>query len=85
MQYDQNRRRLLRYFALLGLAAFGTTPAFAKAAKSLVKYQDTPNSNGDKCADCNFFNPGDHTCKVVEGDISPEGWCTYFSKRPTKQ
>lgn len=82
MQSDQKRRRFLRYMALLGVASFGTAPLFAKAAQALVKYQPTPKENGDKCADCNFFNPGDNSCKVVEGIISPEGWCTYFSKRP---
>lgn len=71
--------------ALAGLLLAETTRAEAKGAKAQFKYQDTPN-NGHKCSQCTFFvaasdskAPG--TCKIVDGSISPNGWCTAFSAK----
>jgi hypothetical protein len=71
--------------ALAGLLLAETTAAEAKASKALLKYQTTPN-NGHKCSQCSFFIPGsspkaDGTCKIVDGSISPTGWCTAFSAK----
>ena len=50
-----------------------------KTAKDAVKYQESPK-DGQKCADCNFFQaPG--SCTVVDGTISPNGWCMLYSKK----
>lgn len=73
------RRKFLERAAVLmvaaGAAAGGVNNARAadKAAKSDVSYQDSPK-DGASCANCKLYN-GDGTCQVVEGDISPDGWC----------
>jgi High potential iron-sulfur protein len=73
--------------ALAGLLAAETTTAQAKGSKASFKYQATPN-NGQKCSGCALFIPGSSatangTCKVVDGSISPNGWCTAFSAKPS--
>jgi len=59
--------------------------AQAKASKEAMKYQEKPN-NGQRCDGCMQFvagaKPGANgTCKVVEGPISPSGWCIAFVKK----
>jgi hypothetical protein len=71
--------------ALAGLLLAETTTAQAKASKAQFKYQSTPH-NGQKCSQCALFVPGSSasangTCKVVDGSISPNGWCTAFSAK----
>lgn len=72
--------------ALAGLVAASTGTAMAKGAKAQFKYQDKPNGK-QKCSGCSLFVPGktataNGTCKVVEGSISPNGWCTAFAAKP---
>jgi hypothetical protein len=57
------------------------TPATAgKVSQASVQYQAQPK--GDlKCSDCMHFNAESSTCKLVEGSISPEGWCSLWSKK----
>jgi len=66
----------------------GTTPAESDAAEATgagklsqvqAQYRDQPNGD-QQCANCTNFNAGDNTCKAVEGQISPEGWCTLWNK-----
>lgn len=71
--------------ALAGLLLAETTNALAKGSKAQFKYQSSPK-NGQKCAQCTFFIPGSSatangSCKIVDGSISPNGWCTAFSKK----
>jgi hypothetical protein len=41
-----------------------------------AKYQDTPRG-GLSCVGCTFFRrPA--SCQVVEGTVSPNGWCRLF-------
>ncbi len=59
--------------------------AAAKASKQTMKYQDHPN-NGQQCSGCIQFIPGGSPkatgkCKVVEGDISPNGWCIAYAPK----
>ncbi len=54
--------------------------AQTKAAKSVVAYQDTPHE-GQSCATCLQFEPPSG-CKVVEGTVSPAGWCKIYVKKP---
>jgi High potential iron-sulfur protein len=90
---DSNSRMTRRTFvgnaialpALAGLLLAETTTAQAKGSKAQFKYQSTPN-NGHKCSQCTFFIPGSSatasgTCKIVDGSISPSGWCTAFSAK----
>ena len=83
-----SRRTLLKGAAVaMGLALASTLTGKARAAKSTkaaMKYQDKPNGD-QKCSNCKFFVAGktptsDGTCQVVEGSISPQGWCTAYSK-----
>jgi hypothetical protein len=84
-QAKLSRRSILRGVVLLagGTLAFGVIqvkPAYAqKAGKEAVKYQESPN-NGQKCSDCLYFQaPG--SCAVVDGPISPNGWCSLYNKK----
>ena len=66
--------------ALLGCAV--ALPARAQAAKvsqAQAGYQDHPN-NGQSCASCALFVPAT-SCQVVEGTISPAGWCKLYAKK----
>jgi hypothetical protein len=46
-----------------------------------MQYQDSPK-NGAECSTCMQFIPGKKPqCKIVEGDISPKGWCLAYSKK----
>lgn len=77
-----HRRRFLRLVGTscvalpLGLLGANTARSQGKASKEATNYQDTPK-NGQKCSDCHFFIEPDG-CQVVEGKISPEGWCSLF-------
>lgn len=68
----------------IGAAMIGTptpAPAAAKVAQTVVKYQDTPK--GDQhCDNCLHFEPPS-SCKLVDGTISPQGWCMIYAKKPT--
>jgi hypothetical protein len=77
---------LLAVAAAPGLA--GRAQAQAKLAKDAVKYQ-TKAKDGKDCDDCLQFVPGKSekamgTCKIVEGPISPNGWCIAFAQKPEK-
>lgn len=78
---DQSRRSFFRYMAVLGLAAFSSTPLYAKAPKSNVKYQETPK-DGNKCSTCMQFIPKTKECKLVQGSINPDGWCMLWVPQP---
>jgi hypothetical protein len=76
------RRALLQYAAGAagGAAILCASPNAATAApkisKAAVAYQDHPD--GDKrCGKCAQFQPPD-ACKLVEGPISPQGFCQIF-------
>ena len=76
------RRALLRYAlgAAGGVAICNpiSNPATAapKISKQAVAYQDHPD--GDKrCEKCAQFQPPD-ACKMVEGPITPQGYCRLF-------
>jgi len=78
------RSALKSAVALAGVACAGLLSqrqAFAqgKVAKAAMKYQDHPN--GDKqCSNCMQFIPPD-SCKVVEGKVSPNGYCIAWVKK----
>ena len=56
----------------------GTEPA--KASQASVPYQDEPK-NGQTCAGCLHFIAESNTCKVVDGNISPTGWCALWVQK----
>lgn len=48
----------------------------AKKTKSEADYE-MAKSGGDECADCQWFEPPGG-CEIVEGRISPRGWCKFW-------
>lgn len=81
-----SRRSLLSQALLLTGAALTASvvpsrqaSAQQKASKMAMKYQDKPN--GDMhCSNCMQFVPP-ASCKVVEGVISPNGYCIAWVKK----
>ena len=68
------RRELLSAALATFLAA--RAEAQQQVSKADAAYQATPK-DGSSCALCSFFvRPA--SCKVVSGDISPNGWCKLF-------
>ena len=65
--------------ACLGVVSIRSAHA-QKVAKAAMKYQDHPNGE-QKCSNCLQFVPP-RSCKVVEGDISPDGYCIAWTKKP---
>jgi hypothetical protein len=49
----------------------------AKLTKQQAEYEDKPRDIR-MCSTCSFFEPP-KDCKVVEGDVSPDGWCNLFA------
>ena len=72
------RRVLLQVALAGGILGFAIPPTLAqqKMSQADAEYQDRPK-NGLTCAACSLFrNP--RSCEIVEGDISPDGWCKFF-------
>jgi hypothetical protein len=63
--------------ALLNLEAMSTACAWEKVSRQEAEYQDNPKDIR-MCATCSLFEPP-KSCKVVEGDVSPSGWCKLFA------
>lgn len=51
-----------------------------KVPQASVHYQMKPKGD-QKCSNCLNFIAESNTCKLVEGKISPEGWCTLWVKK----
>jgi hypothetical protein len=83
----ESRRHILRRSAFLlattlvtlGLPALSRAQE-AKTPKNQAGYKDEPNGKArcDSCAQ--FLPPG--SCKLVQGSVSPSGWCNFFTPRP---
>jgi hypothetical protein len=81
----QSRKDALRTLivlpALAGALALTSTAADAADNKAQFKYQDKPDAKtGHHCSQCQLFKPP-HSCSVVTGVISPNGWCTAWVKK----
>ena len=82
---DKCEKRVSRRTVLI--AAAGAVPvlalmsgsAEAKMAQTAVKYQATPK-DGKQCDGCNFF-VAPNSCKMVDGEIAPTGWCALWVKK----
>jgi hypothetical protein len=48
-----------------------------KLSKAQAEYQDGPKGIA-MCATCTLF-VAPRACKIVEGDISPNGWCKAYA------
>ncbi len=78
-------RRYLLHYAVALAGGLGTiimsagAKAQAKASQAMVAYQPTPKE-GHSCATCQYFEPP-NACKVVEGPVSPAGWCNLWTQK----
>ena len=78
-------RRTIVTRSVAGMAGaavlFGlVTEASAKMAQKSVDYQDTPK-NDQECSNCSLFQEP-NSCTIVDGEISPKGWCKFWVKKP---
>ncbi len=53
--------------------------ASPKVSQTQAQYQGQPKGD-QKCGNCLNFVAGSNTCKVVEGQVSPDGWCMFWAK-----
>jgi hypothetical protein len=88
---DGSRRKLLGAAAMGGAAALllpilqtqasenqaSEDQASEKMTRQQAQYQDTPNGIFS-CATCSLFVEPKY-CKVVEGEVSRDGWCRAFA------
>ena len=82
---NQSRKDALRTLivlpALAGALALTSTAADAANNQAQFKYQDKPDAKtGHKCSMCQLFKPP-HSCSLVTGTISPNGWCVASAKK----
>jgi hypothetical protein len=80
-QQRVSRRRVLTIAAGAAGASvvgLGVARAQAKTPQKTVKYQDTPKGD-QRCENCKQFQ-SPSACKVVDGTISPQGWCMVYMK-----
>lgn len=66
--------------AAVPAVALTAAPALAADNKKQFKYQDKPGKNGQKCAGCSLFK-APNACSVVQGKISPNGWCIAYAPK----
>jgi hydroxyethylthiazole kinase-like sugar kinase family protein len=55
--------------------------AQAKVLQAVVAYQDSPKG-AQQCDNCESFQPP-NACKTVTGEVSPEGWCKIWRRKPS--
>ena len=78
---DRSRRALLH--AVVSAASAGLlfwisqAEASEKMTRQQAEYQDTPNGIYS-CGLCTLFERP-NACKVVEGEVSRDGWCKAFA------
>ncbi len=76
------RTTLLRSAACAAGAIASLLPvreAAAKMAQTGVAYQTTPKGD-QQCSNCSLFQPPS-ACTLVDGTISPSGWCKFWVKK----
>jgi High potential iron-sulfur protein len=79
-QAQVDRRTILvAVLAAASLLRSGTSRAGTKISQAAVHYQATPK-DGQECDTCAHF-AAPSACKLVDGDISPKGWCRLWVKK----
>lgn len=81
MTFNATRRSLIFGAGLVALAAGAAGAAAAgtnKLSPAMVSYQPRPKGKA-RCDNCVQWQ-APKSCKVVSGDISPQGWCTIWAK-----
>jgi hypothetical protein len=78
---DKSRRALMQMVVSAMPAALvlrmSQADASDKMTRQQAQYQDTP-SGIYSCGLCTLFEPP-NACKVVEGEVSKDGWCKAFA------
>jgi hypothetical protein len=78
---DRSRRKLMSVVVKAISAGLllrtAPTQASEKMTRQQAEYQDKPNGIYS-CALCTLFEKP-NTCKVVAGEVSPDGWCKAFA------
>jgi succinate dehydrogenase/fumarate reductase-like Fe-S protein len=73
-----SRRKLIGAAAMAAsLLPIATAQASEKMSRQQAEYQDMPQGIFS-CATCSLFEPPKY-CKVVEGEVSKDGWCKVFA------
>jgi hypothetical protein len=78
---NPSRRNIMR--AAFGVATAGLWSGIAhaeasdKMTRQQAEYRDAPNGIYS-CGLCTLFEPP-NGCKVVEGEVSRDGWCKAFA------
>ncbi|MFC0239918.1 high-potential iron-sulfur protein [Rhodopseudomonas telluris] len=65
--------------AIAGLAG-SEALADNKMAKGAAQYQASPH-NGQSCGKCANYIAASSTCKVVDGPVSANGWCSLYAQK----
>jgi hypothetical protein len=65
---------------VMGAAQRANAQVATKAKQKAVMYQQTPK-DGKQCSGCQHFQPPS-SCRIVEGEINPNGYCILFAKKP---
>lgn len=74
-----SRRDFLFVSAVVAGGLLPSPAAAAKMSPKAMSYRPTPNGN-QRCDNCaNFLAPD--SCKVVDGTISPSGWCILYRQK----
>lgn len=81
---DLSRRNLLHLaLACSGVLIAGAVPIAAMAGSKIagksVKYQDVPKGKS-RCDNCRQWQ-APASCKLVDGVISPSGWCMIYAPK----
>lgn len=81
--HNRSRRNALRNLLAAGCALclprFGQAQSQGGISKAQAQYQDQPKGDR-KCGLCLHFVAPD-ACHLVEGKISPEGWCMFWTQK----
>jgi hypothetical protein len=64
----------------IGIAGGANAQVAAKAKQKAVMYQQTPK-DGKQCSGCQHFQ-APSSCRIVDGEINPSGYCILFAKKP---
>jgi hypothetical protein len=76
-----SRRKIMRAAAGIATAGLWSGIAHAEASDKRTRqqagYRDTPNGIYS-CGLCTLFEPP-NGCKVVDGEVSKDGWCKAFA------
>jgi hypothetical protein len=76
-------KRKFIWLAVAGIAGAMLRPrhtlaqSISKMSKAQAEYQDNPKGI-QMCSTCSLFEEP-RGCKVVDGDISPNGWCKSYA------